>query len=200
VKPYTVGLTGGIASGKSVVAGLFAKRGVTVIDTDEIAHELTRPGGEAIGAIRSAFGASVIDADGALDRDGMRRLVFGDAEAILHPLIRMESARRCDRAPGPYAILVVPLLVESGVERSRYARVLVVDCPEGQQVERAMRRSGLSETEVRAILAAQATREQRLAQADDVIDNSGTPEALEDQVSNLNEKYLTLAARSKTTS
>ncbi|TMH40545.1 MAG: dephospho-CoA kinase [Betaproteobacteria bacterium] len=206
VKPYTVGLTGGIASGKSVVAGLFAKRGVTVIDTDEIAHELTRPGGEAIGAIRSAFGASVIDADGALDRDGMRRLVFGDAaarkrlEAILHPLIRMESARRRDRAPGPYAILVVPLLVESGVERSRYARVLVVDCPEGQQVERAMRRSGLSETEVRAILAAQATREQRLAQADDVIDNSGTPEALEDQVSNLNEKYLTLAARSKTTS
>ena len=206
MKPYTVGLTGGIGSGKSVVAGLFAKRGVAVIDTDEIAHELTRPGGEAIGAIRPAFGASCLGAGGALDRDRMRRLAFGDAaarkrlEAILHPLIRTESARRRDLAPGPYAILVVPLLVESGVDRSRYARVLVVDCPEVQQVERAMRRSSLSETEVRAILAAQATREQRLAQADDVIDNSGTPEALERQVSNLDEKYLTLAARSKTAS
>jgi len=206
VKPYTVGLTGGIGSGKSVVAGLFAERGVAVIDTDEIAHELTRPGGEAIEAIRAAFGSRLIGADGALDRDGMRKLVFGDAtarkklEAILHPLIREESARRGARAQSPYAILVVPLLVEGGVDRSRYARVLVVDCPEVQQVERAMRRSGLSEAEVRAILAAQATREQRLARADDVIDNSGTPEALERQVSNLNEKYLTLAARSKTTS
>jgi len=206
VKPYTVGLTGGIGSGKSSVAALFAKRGVAVIDTDEIAHELTRPGGEAIEAIRAAFGASLIGTDGALDRDGMRKLAFGDAvarkrlEAILHPLIRKETARRRDLAPSPYAILVVPLLVESGVDRARYARVLVVDCPEVQQVERAMRRSNLSETEVRAILAAQATREQRLAQADDVIDNSGTPEALERQVSNLNEKYLTLAARSKTTS
>src|SRR5712691_8683516 len=157
-------------------------------------------------AIRASFGANSIGADGALDRDGMRKLVFGDAtarkklEAILHPLIREESARRGARAQSPYAILVVPLLVEGGVDRSRYARVLVVDCPEVQQVERAMRRSGLSEAEVRAILAAQATREQRLAQADDVIDNSGTPEALERQVSHLNEKYLTLAVRSKTTS
>jgi len=206
VKPYTVGLTGGIASGKSSVAGLFAKRGVAVIDTDEIAHELTRPGGEAIGAIRAAFGSRLIGADGALDRDAMRELAFGDAaarkklEGILHPLIRKESARRCARAQSPYAVLVVPLLVEGGVDRSRYARVLVVDCTEAQQVERAMRRSGLSEAEVRAILAAQATREQRLAQADDVIDNSGTPEALEGQVSHLNEKYLTLAARLKTTS
>jgi dephospho-CoA kinase len=206
VKPYTVGLTGGIGSGKSAVAGLFAKRGVAVIDTDEIAHELTRPGGEAIEAIRAGFGAGLIGADGALDRGAMRKLVFGDAvarrklEAILHPLIRKESSRRRARAQSPYAILVVPLLVEGGVDRSRYARVLVVDCPEEQQVERAMRRSGLSEIEVRAILAAQATREQRLAQADDVIDNSGTPEALERQVSHLNEKYLTLAVRSKTTS
>jgi dephospho-CoA kinase len=203
VKPYTVGLTGGIASGKSAVAGLFSKRGVDVIDTDEIAHELTRPGGDAIEAIRAVFGAGSIGADGALDRGRMRKLVFGDAaarkklEGILHPLIRKESARRRERARSPYAILVVPLLVEGGVDRSRYARVLVVDCTEAQQVERAVRRSGLSETEVRAILAAQATREQRLARADDVIDNSGTPEALERQVSNLNEKYLTLAAQSK---
>ncbi len=203
---FTVGLTGGIGSGKSVVADLFARRGVAVIDTDEIAHELTRPGGEAIEAIRTAFGASSIGADGALDRDGMRKLVFGDAaarkslEGILHPLIRKESARRSARTRSPYAILVVPLLVEGGVDRSRYSRVLVVDCTEEQQVERAMRRSGLSEKEVRAILAAQATREQRLARADDVIDNSGTPEALERQVSHLDEKYLTLAAQSKTAS
>jgi dephospho-CoA kinase len=205
VKPYTVGLTGGIGSGKSTVAELFAKRGVAVIDTDEIAHELTRPGGEAIEPIRAAF-PGLIGTDGALDRDGMRTLVFGDAaarrklEGILHPLIREESARRRARARSPYAILVVPLLVEGGVDRSRYARVLVVDCTEMQQVERAMRRSGLSETEARAILAAQATRKQRLARADDVIDNSGTPEALERQVSHLNEKYLTLAAQSKTAS
>ena len=203
---FTVGLTGGIGSGKSMVADLFAKRGVAVIDTDEIAHELTRPGGEAIEAIRTAFGASSIGADGALDRDGMRKLVFGDAaarkslEGILHPLIRKESARRSARTRSPYAILVVPLLVEGGVDRSRYSRVLVVDCSEEQQVERAMRRSGLSEKEVRAILAAQATREQRLARADDVIDNSGTPGALERQVSHLDEKYLTLAAQSKTAS
>ena len=206
MKPYTVGLTGGIGSGKSAVAGLFARRGVAVIDTDEIAHELTRPEGEAVEAIRAAFGAGLIGADGALDRDGMRKLVFASAgarkklEGILHPLIRKESALRRARAKSPYVILVVPLLVEGGVDRSRYARVLVVDCTEGQQVERAMRRSSLSEAEVRAILAAQATREQRLARADDVLDNSGTPEALERQVSNLNEKYLTLAARSKTTS
>jgi dephospho-CoA kinase len=204
--PFTVGLTGGIGSGKSMVADLFAKRGVAVIDTDEIAHELTRPGGEAIEAVRMVFGASSIGADGALDRDRMRKLVFGDAaarkklEGILHPLIRKESARRSARARSPYAILVVPLLVEGGVDRSRYSRVLVVDCSEEQQVERAMRRSGLSEKEVRSILAAQATREQRLARADDVIDNSGTPGALERQVSHLDEKYLTLAAQSKTAS
>ena len=199
MKPYTVGLTGGIGSGKSAVAGLFAKLGVEVIDTDEIARELTRPEGEAIEAIRAAFGAGAIGADGSLDRAWMRKLVFGEAEArkrleaILHPLIRTESERRSGHARSAYAILVIPLLVENGVDRARYARVLVVDCPEAQQVERVMRRSGLTEAEVRAILAAQATREQRLAAADDVIDNSGPPGALEGQVSRLNEQYLTLA-------
>jgi len=205
VKPYTVGLTGGIGSGKSAVADLFAKRGVHVVDTDEIAHELTKPGGAAIASIRSAFGAGMIAADGSLDRAGMRRLAFGDAgarkrlEAILHPLIRAESARRVERAASPYTLLVIPLLVEGGVDRSRTARVLVVDCPEASQIERVMRRSGLSEAEVRAILASQATREQRLAVADDVIDNGGAPEALEGQVSRLHEKYLTFA-RSRTAS
>jgi len=206
VKPYTVGLTGGIGSGKSVVAERFGKLGVAVIDSDEIARELTRPGGAAIEPIRAAFGSGLIGADGALDRAGMRRLAFGDGaakkklEAILHPLIREESARRSERADSAYAILVVPLLIESGIDRSRCARVLVVDCTEAQQIERVMRRSGLPESEVRDILAAQATRERRLAVADDVIDNSGPPEALEPQVSRLHRKYLTFAAKSKTTS
>jgi dephospho-CoA kinase len=206
VKPYTVGLTGGIGSGKSAVATLFSKSGIAVIDTDEIAHELTRPGGAAIEPIRTAFGAGAIGADGALDRAKMRKLVFGELaakkrlEAILHPLIREESLRRGERAESAYAILVIPLLAEGGVDRSRYERVLVVDCTESQQIERVMRRSGLSEKDVRDILASQATREQRLALADDVIDNRGAPEALERQVSHLNEKYLTLAGDSKTAS
>src|SRR5262249_36000787 len=128
VKPYTVGLTGGIGSGKSAVAELFAKLGVQVVDTDEIAHELTRPGGDAIAAIRAAFGAEAIAADGSLDRARMRRLAFGDdkarkrLEAILHPMIRAESARRLGLARSPYAVLVIPLLVEGGVDRSRTAR------------------------------------------------------------------------------
>jgi dephospho-CoA kinase len=206
VKPYTVGLTGGIGSGKSAVSGLFAKRGVHVTDTDEIAHELTQPGGEAIAPLRAAFGAEAIAPDGSLDRARMRKLAFADADArkrletILHPLIRTESSRRVERATSPYAILVIPLLVESGVDRSRTARVLVVDCAEDLQIERVMRRSGLPEAEVRAILASQATRERRLAAADDVIDNSGAPELLEGQVSRLHEKYLTLAPRAKTAS
>lgn len=206
MKPYTIGLTGGIGSGKSAVAALFAKQGIAVIDTDEIAHELTRPGGAAIEPIRAAFGAGAIGSDGALDRAKMRKLVFGnlaekkELEAILHPLIREESLRRGERASSPYSILVIPLLAEGGIDRSRYERVLVVDCTEAQQIERAMRRSDLSEKEVRDILAAQATREQRLSLADDVIDNRGPPEALERQVSRLNQKYLTLAGDSKTAS
>ncbi len=199
MKPYTVGLTGGIGSGKSAVAALFARLGIAVIDTDEIAHELTRAGGAAIEPIRAAFGPGLIGADGALDRSRMRKLVFGDPaqkgklEAILHPLIRKESSRRVESSDGAYAILVVPLLAEGGVDRSRVQRVLVVDCSEAQQIERVMRRSGLSEKEVRDILASQATREERLAIADDVIDNRGDPEALARQVSSLNEKYLMFA-------
>jgi dephospho-CoA kinase len=204
--PYTVGLTGGIGSGKSAVAALFARLGAPVVDSDEIAHELTRPGGAAIARIRAEFGADAIAPDGSLDRVAMRRLVFGDVrarkrlESILHPLIRAESSRRVERAASPYALLVIPLLVETGVDRSRTARVLVVDCPEARQIERVTRRSGLSEAEVRAVLASQATRAQRLAVADDVIDNGGAPEKLPDQVSRLHEKYLTLAARHGTAS
>ncbi len=200
MKPFAVGLTGGIGSGKTAVAELFARCGVTIVDSDAIARELTRSGGPAIPAIRAEFGAGVIGADGALDRAAMRRLAFADPgsrrrlEAILHPMIRRESEHQAGDAASRYVILSVPLLVESGVDRSRYARVLVVDCTREQQIERVRRRSGLSKEEVRGILAAQASREQRLACADDVIDNTGPPQALDPQVARLHEKYLTLAA------
>ncbi len=190
-----VGLTGGIGSGKSTVADLFAARGAVVVDTDAIAHELTGPGGAAIPAIRDEFGDGVIRADGGLDRDAMRERAFGDPaarrrlEAILHPLIRTESRRRLEAADGPYALLVVPLLVESGDRAGGVDRVLVVDCPVDVQIERVMRRSGLTPERVRTILAAQASRAQRLAAADDVIDNAGSPDALPAQVDALHRRY-----------
>lgn len=191
-----VGLTGGIGSGKSTVAELFAARGAAVVDTDAIAHALTAPGGAAIEAIRAEFGDAVIRADGALDRDAMRERAFGDPaarrrlEAILHPMIRTESARGLAAATGPYAMLVVPLLVESGGRAGEVDRVLVVDCPVEVQIERVMRRNGLSRARVESILAAQASRAQRLAAADDVIDNGATPDALDAQVEALHRRYL----------
>ena len=190
-----VGLTGGIGSGKSTVAARFAARGAVVVDTDEIAHELSAPGGAAIAAIRAEFGDAVIRADGALDREAMRERAFSDPsvrrrlEAILHPMIRAESQRRLGAAQGPYAMLVVPLLVESSDRAGGVDRVLVVDCPVEVQIERVMRRSGLTRTRVESILAAQASREQRLAAADDVIDNGGAPEALDAQVDALHRRY-----------
>lgn len=196
---YVVGLTGGIGSGKSEVARLFAERGAEVVDTDVIAHELTAAGGAAIGPIRAAFGADVIGSDGALDRAAMRRLAFSDPaargtlESILHPLIRRESDARIARATGPYVVLVVPLLVEAGVDRRRYQRVLVVDAPEAEQVARVAARNRLEPTEVHAIMAAQAARAERLSHADDVIDNSGPIRALEPQVDRLHALYLAQA-------
>ncbi|MFN3885049.1 MAG: dephospho-CoA kinase [Rhodocyclaceae bacterium] len=197
---FLVGLTGGIGSGKSAAAGLFAARGVPVIDTDAISRELTGQGGAAIDPIRAAFGDALLTADGALDRAAMRRLVFADPaarkrlEAILHPLIRAESeARLCRLASAEYAILVVPLLIESGAFRSRVDRVCVVDCPEELQIARVMARSGLTRDEVRAILAAQASRQGRLAAADDVIDNAQGLDALDAQVASLHEKYRLMA-------
>ena len=198
--PYVVGLTGGIGSGKSTVADLFVARGAALVDTDAIAHELTGPHGAAMAAITEAFGPAVVDARGALDRAAMRRQVFADAtarqrlEAILHPLIRTESDRRCQAARAPYVILAVPLLVESGSYRERVQRVLVVDCPEAVQVARVMARNGLGEAEVQAILAAQASRQQRLAAADDVVDNGGDATALVPQVERLHRQYLAAAS------
>ena len=193
---FVVGLTGGIGSGKSAAAAEFERLGASVVDTDAIAHQLTAAGGAAIGEIRKVFGSEVLAASGALDRDKMRERVFGDPaakkalEALLHPMIRDESRRLIAGARGPYVIHVVPLLVEAPDYRSRVDRVLVIDTPEELQVERVRSRSGLSEAQVRAILAAQATRAQRLAAADDLIENRGTIEALREQVAALHRKYL----------
>lgn len=199
---FIVGLTGGIGSGKSTVAELFAQHGVALVDTDAIAHELTAPDGAAMPAIVAAFGPAIAGKDGALDRAAMRRQVFADPaarrrlEAILHPLIRTLSAERCRAAPTPYALLAVPLLVESGNFRERCDRVLVVDCPEAVQIERVVRRSRLSPDDARAILATQASRSDRLAAADDVIVNDAGPEALIPRVDALHAQYLA-AARQK---
>lgn len=198
--PYVVGLTGGIGSGKSTVAELFAAQGVPVVDTDAIAHALTGPGGAAMASIRAAFGAEVLTADGALDRAAMRRLAFADPalrrrlEEILHPLIRAESMRQCAQAAGPYVLLAVPLLIESGSYAERCQRVLVVDCAEATQLQRVMARSALPESEARAIMAAQASRAERLAAADDVIDNDGAADNLPAQIAHLHQRYCTAAA------
>lgn len=199
-----IGLTGGIGSGKSAVADAFGKLGAALVDTDAIAHELTAAGGAALPGIRRLFGAGVIDASGAMDRKRMRDLVFADAqarrrlEALLHPMIRAESERRIAAAfaggRAPYVVHVVPLLAESPDYRARVGRVLVVDCPEALQVSRVRQRSGLAEDEVKRIIASQMQRESRLAAADDVIDNSGSISALQQQVRHLHEKYLAQAA------
>jgi len=197
---YVVGLTGGIGSGKSAVADLFAALGVNVVDADAVAHALTRAGGSAMPAVCAEFGDGVADADGALDRAAMRARVFADPpvrrrlEAILHPMIREESERRLAAGAGaPYAILMVPLLVESGSYRQRVNRIAVVDCAEETQIARVMSRNGLAREEVERILAAQATRAERLAAADDVIDNDGALAALAPQVERLHTEYLSYA-------
>ncbi len=198
--PYTIGLTGGIGSGKSAAAQMFEALGTTVIDTDAIAHALTAPGGAAIAPIRAAFGPDYIGAEGALDRARMRELVFTDAakkrelESILHPLIRRRSEELVAAASGAYLMLMVPLLVESRDYRMRYQRVLVVDCPEETQIARVMARSGISADEVRAIMASQAPRAARLAAADDVIDNNRDLAHLRRQVGGLHARYLQFAA------
>jgi dephospho-CoA kinase len=196
-----VGLTGGIGSGKSAAADEFARLGAAVVDTDAIAHELTGAGGAAIPEVERIFGKDAIGASGEMDRARMRERVFADPaarkalEALLHPMIREESRRRIEAAPGPYVVHVVPLLVESEDYRKRVARVLVVDCPEDVQIARVRARSALSEAQVRAIMASQATRAERLAAADDVIDNSGSLDALRKQVAALHRRYMEYSAR-----
>jgi dephospho-CoA kinase len=199
VSVFSVGLTGGIGCGKTTVANLFADRGASVIDTDEIAHALTAPGGAAMPALVAEFGPSYATPDGALDRARMRELVFSSPgararlEAILHPRIRDATAAAAAIATGPYVIFVVPLLIESGTWRERVGRVLAIDSPEEMQIARVMARNGLQEAQVRAIMAAQVTREQRLAAADDVIVNDDGLGALAPQVEHLHAFYLAQA-------
>jgi dephospho-CoA kinase len=197
---FAVGLTGGIGSGKSTVADLFAAQGVTIVDTDLIAHQITAPHGAAMRAIASEFGASFVAPDGSLDRARMRTRVFSDEdarrrlEAITHPLIRTETERARREASGPYVMLVVPLLVESGIWKARVDRVLTVDCSVETQIGRVMRRNGFGREQVLAIIARQATREARLAAADDIIvNNHASVEALSQQVESQHRRYLSLA-------
>lgn len=199
---FRVGLTGGIASGKSTVAKLFAALGVPVIDSDVIARDVVAPGTALLGQIRAAFGEAVIAPDGSLDRKALRARVFGDSpesvtarrrlEALIHPAIRAEMEARSAAAGGPYQIHAIPLLVEGG-SRSHIDRVLVVDVDEATQIRRLEARDGSTPAEARALLAAQADRATRLAAADDVITNEGGIEALAPQVERLHAAYLAAA-------
>lgn len=194
-----VGLTGGIGSGKSTVADRFISRGAALVDTDAIAHQLTAPGGAAIATIRKRFGDSMIAADGSLDRAAMRARVFAQPaarktlEAILHPMIRavaeQETAAAAQRG-ADYVLLAIPLLVEAGNWQDRVDRVLVVDCPVEVQVERVMKRSALAREAVEAIIEVQASRQERLDAAHDVIDNSGDAAQLDPQVERLHRDYV----------
>lgn len=198
-----IGLTGGIGSGKSLVADMLGGLGADIIDTDVIAHALTAPQGGAMQAIRAAFGPDVVGADGALDRAAMRARVFADAgarralEDILHPMIYSEVQRQAEQASGAYPVFVVPLLVESGRRwRERVDRICVVDCLPQDQVARVQARNGLTPEMIGRIMDAQATREQRLVAADDVIDNrAGTSlDALAKRVQALHSQWLALSA------
>jgi len=197
--PFRVALTGGIASGKSTVANLFAALGVPVIDTDVIAREVVEPGRPALTQVIETFGSEVLGSDGRLDRRRLRERIFADPdakrrlEAILHPAIRAEMERQSRAADGPYQVLVIPLLTE-GKRRDHVDRVLLVDVPEELQIQRLVSRDGVSHEQAQASLNAQATRAERLAMADDIVRNTGRPEDLRENIEALHERYLQLAA------
>lgn len=194
-----IALTGGVGSGKSSVAARLSGIGVPVIDADAISHALTAPGSPVLELIAETFGARFIDAAGHLDRAAMRDLVFADSaararlESILHPRIVSEMQRRLAQLSAPYAVLEIPLLFEAG-QTGLADRILVVDLPESEQIRRVRRRSGLGVAEIRRIIDSQVPRSRRLEGADDIIDNSGDPQALEEQVNHLHRYYLELAA------
>jgi len=196
--PLVVALTGGIASGKTTVSDAFAALEVPVIDTDLIAREVAAPGSEGLRAVRATFGPEVLDASGALDRARVRAMIFENdtarqqLEDILHPRIAAVARQRIAQSKAPYVVLVVPLLVESGLFRDA-DRVLVVDVPEALQIERLMRRDGATSQQARSALRAQASRQQRLAQATEVIDNTGTTADLRARIHELDQHYRTLA-------
>lgn len=194
-----VGLTGGIASGKTVVADMFVSLGTPLVDTDQVARDVVMPGETGLTAVVAAFGRDILGSDGSLDRARLRRQVFADPaererlEGILHPLIRARTLAQVEALDSPYCLIAVPLLVETGFGALVH-RVLVVDCPPEVQLQRVMARDGQSRLEAERILAAQASRASRLQAADDVIDNSGGLEATREQVKQLHIRYLELAA------
>ncbi|WP_324017331.1 dephospho-CoA kinase [Aeromonas hydrophila] len=198
---YVVAITGGIGSGKTTVANQFAELGIEVVDADVIAREVVEPGTPALAAIAAHFGSEVITPDGQLDRRRLRERVFTDPQAkgwlnaLLHPLIRTEMQRQCAAARSPYCLLVVPLLVENRLT-ALANRVLVIDVDEATQIERTCRRDGVSREQAQAILAAQASRAERLTAADDVLGNqNGTPEAIKSRILALHETYLAFASQ-----
>ncbi len=205
---YIIGLTGGVASGKSTVENCFQALGVCVADADAAARAAVAVGSEGLAEVVAAFGTGVLAGDGGLDRTAMRRRVFADAaararlEAILHPRVRSALAATCRAAPGPYAVASIPLLAEGGGRRAYpwLARILVVDAPEAVQLTRLLQRDGIDEALARSMLAAQATRSQRLAIADDVIVNDGARDALPAQVALLDHAYRALAATAEAAS
>jgi len=194
-----VGLTGGIAAGKSTATAFFQDRGVPVIDADEVARDVVAAGTPGLAAVIAAFGPQIAQPDGTLDRRRLRELVFADPaerhrlEAILHPLINTQIRARLQQITGPYCVLAVPLLIESANLRALVSRVLVIDVPEEVQVKRLMRRDGMTAGQCRAMLAAQASREQRLEGADDVVDNATDITALTRQLESVHARYLELA-------
>lgn len=198
-RKFSVGLTGGIGSGKTTVATIFARLGATIIDTDTIARELTLANGAAMSQIKAIFGNEYIDQDGAMDRATMRKLIFKNKEAktklenILHPLIFEEAQRQAHLVEHGYPIFVVPLLTESSRWKNQTTRILVVDCTEEDQISRVMSRNRLSRQEVEAIMASQATRAERLSIANDVIHNQANLIELEPQIERLHSLYSTLA-------
>ena len=198
-RPYLVGLTGGIASGKSTVAGAFRRLGITVIDADVVSRQVVEPGSPLLAALADRFGSTILDPDGRLNRARLRALVFSDAAALAalnsltHPVIRARLLADAAAAVGPYVLLEVPLLVEGGLSRE-VDRILVVDCDEARQRERVVARDGSGPAEVDAILKAQASRAARLAAADDVVENSGSLADLDVAVADLDRRYRALAA------
>jgi len=201
---YVVGLTGGIGSGKSQVAKAFAELGADVLDADAVAHAVSAPGEAGHAAVVEAFGTECLQPNGAIDRGWLRERAFADPvfrdrlERALHPLIIARVREAIGGWRGLYGILVVPLLFERGGLLSSVERVLVVDCPEELQIRRVVARSGLLPSEVRAIMATQVSRSERLARADDIIDNSGPPAAIKSQVEKLDHRYRELAAAPRT--
>jgi len=197
---YTVALTGGIGSGKSTVADAFSRAGITVVDADIIARQVVEPGEPALDLISQHFGPEILLPDGKLNRRALRERIFNSAEdkrwlnALLHPLIQQRTRDKIEQSESPYVLWVVPLLVENNLQE-KADRVLVVDVPVERQIERTMKRDQVSRTHAEQILAAQASREHRLAIADDVINNDGSPEAIEKRVDNLHRQYLMLATR-----